>query len=188
MAKEWVINVQVNTLYVTELSGSGTWKNPIGGGQHWRDNVRMAAVSNESGDGIVVGTGDKFSLTVGKDDTIKWIVSEVNPIYGNYRSVCMYGFSEGQGWSENLTPPSTVVQEAGFIAMLNGFNAPNEPQGKYLECTQADISIPQTTVRAGASSGAIKYYMKLLLVNIEDPKKPVVLKYLQVDPTINIVK
>lgn len=186
--KTWIINVQVNTQYMNSIAGTGTWEAPIGAGQYWLDNVRMAAVSDNPADGIIVGKGDDFTLTVGKDDTIKWIVSEVDPTYLNYRSVCMYGFKQGSNWDSNLMPPSTEVAEAGFVAMLNGFNAEHAPQGKYIECTQADISIPKTTVRASAQSCSIQYYMKFLLVDIEDSSNPRVLKYLQVDPTIRIVK
>ena len=188
MPKNWLINAQVNTRYIMSLSDTGTWKAPIGGGHNWKDNVRMAAVSDDPVDPITVGDGDSFKLEVGKDDTIRWVTSEVNPIYLNHRSVCMYGFSKGYNWDDNLTPPSTIIKEAGFVAMLNGFDAPEEPSGTYLKLTESDISIPQTTVRARATSSKITYHMKFLLVDTSKPRKPKVLKYVKVDPTIEIVK
>ncbi len=146
----------------------------------------MSAVSDDPKDIITVGNGDSFQLTVGKDDVIKWIVSEVNPIYKNQRSVCMYGFEKGSNWDDNLTPPNTLVTEAAFSAIQNGFNASEEPRGGYITATTSDISIPQTTVRASAKTASVTYHMKLLLIDISNLNEPKVLKYLKVDPTINI--
>lgn len=188
MAKTWTINVQVNTLYVANLRGKGDWKNPIASHQYWRNNVRMTAVSDDPSDGIQVGTGDDFSLTVGAGDIIKWITSEVNPMYRNHRSICMYGFKQGENWREHLTDPNTVNHEAGFVAITHGFNDDDEPRKKYIKTSTADISVAQTEVRAHASSASIRYYMKLLLVDTSSLKDPKVLKYLQVDPIIKIVR
>ncbi len=186
MAKVWTINVQVNTLFLNSISGSGSWNSPVGSGTYWRNNVRMTAVSDNPDDAITVGDGDSFQLTVGKDDKIRWVVSEVNPVYNNHRSVCMYGFSQGSNWDANLTPPNTVITEAAFSSILNGFNAPEQPGGNFLKASTSDISIPETTVRASAENSDISYYMRLLLLDISDIHSPKILKFLQVDPTIKI--
>lgn len=186
MSKVWTINVQVNTLHIRNLSGTGTWERPIGAGEYWRNNVRMTAVSDDPADNIVIGDGDSFALTVSKDDEIKWVVSEVNPIYKNQRSVCMYGFSQGSNWDSNLTPPNTLVTEAAFAAIQNGFNAPEQPLSQFLTTAVSDISIPQTTVRAGAQNSSVSYYMRLLLIDTSNLTNPTILKYVQVDPVINI--
>lgn len=187
MSKTWTINVQVYAEYINTLSGTGTWQSPIGGGQYWSNNVRMAAVSDNPSDGITVGTGDSFDLTVGKDDKIQWVVSEVNPLYLSGVSVAMYGFQQGDNWDANLTPPSVDQVEIASVSLLNGFNAEYQPQGdKWLRSTTADMSMPSTRVRAGAKSSVITYHIKLILVDVKDISKPKPLKYVQIDPTITI--
>jgi len=187
MSKVWTINVQVNTLFLSNLAGKGTWENPIGGEKYFYDDVRMSAVSNDSNDKIIVGNDKDFALTVGKDDQINWIVSEVNPIYKNKRSVCMYGFAQGNDWDKSLTPPNTVVTETAFAALQNGFNAQYEPSGeRFVTTSTSDISIPQTTVRSGAVDSSITYHMKLLLLDISNINEPSILKYIKIDPVIKI--
>lgn len=187
MATTWTINVQVNTRYLYNLPESGSWENPTGGGQYFKDNVRMTAVNSEDGGKVYIGDGDSFSLNVGADDEIQWVVTEINPLFRNRRSVCMYGFAKGDNWDANLTNPSATAQQEGFVSMLHGFNAPSEPTGLYLHASEADVSVPTTTVKARAQSGPVTYYMKLLLVNMQNLNKPEVLKYIQIDPVINIV-
>jgi len=184
VAKTWVINVQVNTQYMKNLPGTGTWESPIEAENSWYNHVQIAAVSDHLADGIVVGDGDSLKLRVGKEDTIKWIVSEVNSFYDNYISVCMYGLYQEGKWGPKLRRPNSIVTKVGFTAMLNGFNAENEPQDQHLKCTVADISIPQTTLRTAATSKDSKYHIRFLLVNIEDPKNPIVMKYLEVTSSI----
>jgi hypothetical protein len=187
MAKVWTINVQVNTGYMKNLSGTGTWQAPIGGGQYWRDNVRMSAVSDDVSDTITVGTGDSFGLTVGKDDTIRWVVSEVNPMYLNRVSVVMYGFEQGTNWDASLTPPSADQVEIASMSLLNGFNAESQPAGdKWWSADVADISLPKTTVRSRAVPSTITYHMKFILVDITDITRPKALNYVKIDPTITI--
>ena len=55
MAKVWTINVQVNTLFLNGISGTGSWSNPVGASIYWRNNVRMTAVSDNPDDAITVG-------------------------------------------------------------------------------------------------------------------------------------
>ncbi len=185
--KVWTINVQVNTAALANYPESGSWERPAGTGRYWHDNVRMTAVSTDPNDGIKVGTGDNFVLNVGLNDEIKWVVSEVNPRYINRRSVCMYGFQEGSNWDKCLMRPSAPPAQAAFTEVITGFNAQKEPQEQWLECNLADISIPQTKVRANAQSASVQYYMKLVVVDIDNVRNPKALKYIQIDPTINII-
>ncbi|QFY43676.1 hypothetical protein F6R98_14445 [Candidatus Methylospira mobilis] len=186
MSKIWTINVQVNTLYFKQQTAVGTWEQPVGGNMYWRNNVRMAAVSDNPADAISIGDGDSFSLQVGKDDTIKWIVSEVNPIYTNYRSMSMYGFDTGSNWNDNLTPPNTIITELEVAAVKTGFNAAKQPAERWIDASTIDISIPQTTVRAKAKNASISYLMKLVLIDVSDINNPRPINFFRIDPTIVI--
>ena len=186
MAKTWIINVQINTQFVEGLKGMGTWKRPIKARVNRSNNVRMAAVSDDLADGIVTGTVDNLTLNVRKGDTIKWIVSEVNSNYLNYRSVVMYDFCKGGKWGPNGGRSASItsnVARVGFTVIHNCFNAENEPQDKYLEYSSSQILIPEITVRKKVSKS--KYHIRLLLVNIGDSQKPIVMKYLEVTPSIS---
>ncbi|AOT10915.1 hypothetical protein [Pseudoalteromonas luteoviolacea] len=188
MAKVWTINVQVNTLYMSQLSGTGTWENPIGRGQYFNDNVRMTAVSNDPSDNVHVGNDNDFVLTVGADDQIRWQISEMNPIFGNHRSVVMYGFAKGDNWDNNLTPPGLDPVEVTSAVLLNGFDATSQPSGEFLRTDNVDSSVPHTTVRAKAKSATINYHMKVLLLDTSDIENPTISKYIQIDPKISIQK
>lgn len=192
MNKTWIINVQVNTMYLASNTNNfiGTWESPIGLSEFWGNHVRMSAICKENPNDVIIGNGDNFTLKVGKNDTIKWVVSEINPIYDNMRSVCMYGFSisDQEAWNKNLTPPEIVVKDISIPVLLNGFNAEEQPLGnKWMKISMGEISIPQTQVRALATSTSLQYYMKFLILDIENPNNPTVLNYIQIDPIINIV-
>lgn len=191
MDKKWFVNLQINTQFLETLKGTGTWENPIGAKVNWSNNLRIAAVSDDPSDGIVVDTEANLTLNARKDDyiTILWILSEVNPLFLDYRSVVMYNFHINGGATIPINESrysDTHVTNSEFTAICNSFNAEYEPQGTYLKCSQSVISIPQTTVKANAKTSSITCQMKLLLVNIEDSTNPKILKYLQVAPTINI--
>lgn len=187
----WTINVVVNTRalaeYVESSSNKGSWEQPIGGGKRWENQVRMIATSNQPNGEVFIGNGDSFSLTVGEHDKIRWIVSEINPVVENYRSVCMYGFAKGSNWEENLTDPHAEHEEIGFMRMTTGFDQPIEPAKPYVKGTLAEISVPGTKVLHRAKDGAsIQYYMKLLLLSYEDIDNPKIEGYIKIDPTITI--
>lgn len=191
MEKKWFVNVKINTQFLEKLEGQSTWKKPIDAGVNWSNNLQILAVSDDPADGIVVGTHANLTLNAGKDDTltIRWLISEVNPLFLDYRGVVMYNFSKKDEPTTpiiTITPKDNAAAQVGCTAILNGFNAESEPQDTYLKCTQTGISIPQTTVRANAKTSNLTYNMKLLLVNIEDINNPKVLKHIQVSLRINI--
>jgi hypothetical protein len=186
MTKIWTINVQVDTRYALKFTGKGTWENPIGTAQYWSDHVRMTAV-NDVDDKVVVGNDKDFSLSVKSEDTIRWIISEMDPLYSNHLSMCMYGFkTDNDNWKEFFHNPSIIENSMAVTATSKIGIGGAEPTGNYLKTTLADITYPQTIARAISTAGEVKYYMQFLLVDIKNPEAPQILKYLQVDPLLKL--
>jgi hypothetical protein len=187
--KVWTINVHVDSwALLSAVEGQGSWGDPAGSHYVWNDKVFMSAVSNDPNDRVVTGTADSFTLQCERNQTIKWIVSQINPVYLDKKlGVCMYGFAEGQNWGDRLTPPQAVIHEAAMVAVTTGFNASLEPSESWLGLSASDISVPETTVRLDASSGWVQYYVKLCLVDLSDPKNPVAKNFVQIDPSLHVV-
>jgi len=188
MSKIWTINVQIDTRYAEKFSGKGSWENPLGTGEYWGDHVRMTAINNENRD-IIVGNDKNFSLSVKAEDTIRWVISEIDPLYSNHLSMCMYGFNtDNDKWNDFFHSPSIIENSMAVTAVTKvGIGGP-EPTGDFLTTTLADISYPQTIARVGSAEGEVKYYMQFLLVDISNAKNPQILKYLQVDPLLKLEK
>ncbi|MCV6588749.1 MAG: hypothetical protein OIF57_06935 [Marinobacterium sp.] len=190
----WTINVLVNTQFVRSLEGTGSWDSPVGKGSYWGKNVTIVAKSNELKDGVIIGDGDSFSLRVKPEDEIRWVLSEMQPLREGHRKICMYGFncSNEPQWLNQLTPLSSTFQESGHVYLKHGFNSPDQPNNindKLSKSLISEVMVPTATVRTEpkeASEKEVRYYIKLLLVNTNDHKKPIIEKYAQVDPVITI--
>jgi len=186
MAKNWTINVQIDTRYAEKFSGKGSWENPLGTGEYWGDHVRMTAVNNIDSM-VIVGNDKNFSLSVKSEDTIRWIVSEVDPLYSNHLSMCMYGFqTDNDSWKEFFHAPSIIENSMAVTATSRIGIGGSEPTDDFLKTTLADISYPQTIARVGNMKGEVKYYMQFLLVDISNVEDPQIVKYLQVDPVLKL--
>ena len=186
MEKIWTINVQIDTRYTEKFKDQGTWANPVGTGEYWGDHVRMTAVNNVDNT-VIVGNDKNFSLSVKSEDIIRWVVSEVDPLYSNHYSMCMYGFdTDNDSWKEFFHAPSIIENSMAVTATSKiGIGGP-EPTGDFLKATLADISYPQTIARVGNTKGEVKYYMQFLLVDISNAEDPQIVKYLQVDPLLKL--
>ncbi|UOX34221.1 hypothetical protein LXD69_01600 [Flavobacterium sediminilitoris] len=51
------------------LSGTGTWESPIGGGLNFNDNMLFIA-TNDKSDKVFYGNDTKFELIMSKNDKI----------------------------------------------------------------------------------------------------------------------
>ena len=182
----WTINVQVNTLALSNLEGSGSWDSPVGSGKVFLDDVRITAVSNEIGGKVFTGNDSNFNLTVGVNDKVKWVLSEINPIVENGRTVVMYGFEKGSNWKEAFTDPSSTQTPSAFAHLIRGFDSIAKPTGDFFAISDALISIPETTVIPRPKAVTVTYHMKLLLLDIKHIDNPTIIKYIQIDPKLTV--
>lgn len=187
MSKIWTINVQIDTRYALKWSGKGSWDSPLGSHEYWGDHVRMTAVNDKNND-VIVGNDRDFSLSVNQEDEIRWIVSEIDPLFSNHLSMCMYGFKTADStWQDYFHNPSIIENSMAITATTKIAIGGEEPTGDFLKTTLADISYPQTIARVGSTGGEVNYHMKFLLVDISNPESPEIMKYLQVDPVLKLV-
>lgn len=181
----WTINTLVNTNYLKNLSGTGTWESPIGGGQYFNDNVLFIA-TNDKSDKVFYGNDTKFELTVSKNDKINWIVTPMNSINNDDLGVVMYAFDKGSNWSDGLNSPSSESTENINVNLTNGFMSQSEPKGTFLEASTAEIAIPHTSVKIEPKKITITYHLMLLLLDLSTPSKPSIKKYVKIDPKFTI--
>ncbi|SEB36533.1 Inclusion body protein [Tenacibaculum sp. MAR_2009_124] len=184
----WTINTIVNTQFLHDLSGSGTWENPVGGGQYFNDHIYFVATRNTDGK-VVTGNDTNFSLEVKPHDNIQWVVNPSNLLNDNQYGVVMYGFETGSNWDNALTSPDSRNVEAYFAQLTNGFNSPNQPSGNFLKGSSSEISIPETNVKAEPKfNETISYHIKLILLDLSKPSQPKALKFVKADPRFVIQK
>ncbi|CAL2095106.1 Inclusion body protein [Tenacibaculum sp. 190524A02b] len=188
----WIINTLVNTDYLKLVKKGGTWSHPVGGGQLFNDNVYFVATKvdkNGKVSKLVGGNDNNFKLKVKPRDTIKWIVSPSNPTNDDNYGIVMYGFAKGSKWEGSLTLPSSDNEEIQFVELTHGFDDIDEPKDKYLKGSSAQISVPDTHVLASPNYGdTISYHLKLILIDLTDPKNPKPINYIIVDPKFIIEK
>jgi len=201
MSKTWTIDVLIDTDYLNTLSKTGTWKNPVGGGEHFRNHVLMVASCHKSKE-VIAGNDDNFVLTVKKGDTIRWVCSPMDPLASNGLTVCLYDFKKGKNWSKYLFPPKQDAEQYITIKLPDAmFGKKEEPALKRLIAHGDDIGVPYVKVRKLTElklPATITYHMKVILFEItpihnddeEEPKsyKAEPINYIQIDPKIKIEK
>ncbi|WNV04664.1 hypothetical protein RP726_20085 [Candidatus Methylospira mobilis] len=185
--KVWTINVQVNAQYFisTQDNEIGTWEHPADTGALYKNNINIAAVSDDPGDAIVVGDGDNIVLPLDSEDIIQWVLSDVNPVYANRIKSYMIGFNSEINCASlpgfYLLPE--LMQEIAIASVQTGFNAKKEPAEQWLNAATADIVVPQQQ-RVNASANNTICHMHIAVVGIADTEVPAVLRVIKISPKI----
>lgn len=192
--RTWTVNVLVDVKYLLKQFGkTGTCSSPNGGGSYWKDHVYMVATSDDTTDNRVArGNGDTgssaLSIPTQAGESIQWTVSCMDSFYGTSQdefryAVAIYDFQKGSNWDDNLTEPSSPVEEIFNAYIKKGFGTCTLTHGGGVSNT----SVPSTSVKAQAKAKAsVSYYLKLVVYKISATGVQTPIGYYKVDPTIVI--